>query len=190
MARVAQPTVDAMAQRGTPFVGVLYCGLAITSRGLRVIEFNARFGDPETQAVLARLKTPLGQLLLAAANGELDGREELHWDLRTAVDVVMAAENYPEAPRTGDPITGLEEAAAQEDVTVLHAGTRSEVVDGQQQTVTAGGRVLAVVALGESLEQAREKAYAGVRAIGWEGAQYRTDIAQKAAEGRITLPTA
>lgn len=188
--RVAQPTVDVMANRGTPFVGVLYCGLALTSRGIRVIEFNARFGDPETQAVLARLRTPLGQLLLAAARGELDGRESLRWDLRSAVGVVMAAENYPESPRRGDVISGLEEAEAMEDVSVLHAGTRLErSLDSTNSVVTAGGRVLAVVALGEDLDDARRKAYQGVEAISWDGAQFRRDIAQKAAAGNIRVPT-
>lgn len=189
VARVAQPTVDEMARRGTPFVGVLYCGLAVTSRGLRVIEFNARFGDPETQAVLARLRTPLGQLLLDAANGELDGRERLRWDLRPAVDVVMAAENYPDAPRKGDVITGIAEAEALPDVSVLHAGTRlTHDPAGREETVTSGGRVLAVVALGEDLADARAKAYAGVEKIHWDGAQYRTDIAEKAAAGEVSIP--
>ncbi|WP_178945429.1 phosphoribosylamine--glycine ligase [Kocuria sp. TGY1127_2] len=188
--RVAQPTVDVMADRGTPFVGVLYCGLALTSRGIRVIEFNARFGDPETQAVLARLKTPLGQLLLAAAQGELDGRESLRWDLRTAVDVVMAAENYPDTPRKGDEISGLEEAEALEGVSVMHAGTRRErSLSGTTSVVTSGGRVLAVVALGEDLEDARSRAYRGAEKIAWKGAQYRRDIAQKAAAGQIQVPT-
>lgn len=188
--RVAQPTVDVMAQRGTPFVGVLYCGLAVTRRGLRVIEFNARFGDPETQAVLARLKTPLGQLLLAAANGDLGGREALQWDLRTAVDVVMAAEHYPDAPRKGDAIHGLDDAEALDDVSVLHAGTRIDTdTSGNPSIVTHGGRVLAVVALGDDLSEARSKAYAGVHKITWEGAQYRTDIAELAAAGDVVVPT-
>jgi phosphoribosylamine--glycine ligase len=107
MDRVALPTLKEMDNRGTPFVGVLYCGLAVTSRGLRVIEFNARFGDPETQVVLARLRTPLGKLLLAAAKGELDGKEQLRWSRNSAVAVVVAAENYPGTPRTGDRIRGL-----------------------------------------------------------------------------------
>ncbi|MDY6051396.1 MAG: phosphoribosylamine--glycine ligase [Rothia sp. (in: high G+C Gram-positive bacteria)] len=182
--RVAQPTVDEMARRGTPFVGVLYCGLAATSRGIRVIEFNARFGDPETQAVLARLRTPLGGVLLAAAKGELPADLTLDWDPRTAVDVVMAAENYPETPRKGDAITGLDAANQRENVHVDHAGT---TVDGEH-IVTAGGRVLAVVALGQNLIEAREAAYAGVRDISWEGAQYRSDIALAAAENRIQIP--
>ena len=183
--RVAQPTVDEMARRGTPFVGVLYCGLAATSRGIRVIEFNARFGDPETQAVLARLRTPLGGVLLAAAKGELPADLALDWDPRTAVDVVMAAENYPDTPRKGDAITGLEAANQRENVHVDHAGT---TLDGEE-IVTAGGRVLAVVALGENLIEAREAAYAGVRDIAWKGAQYRSDIALAAAENRIQIPT-
>ncbi|MGV3149515.1 phosphoribosylamine--glycine ligase [Rothia sp. 11273D007AR] len=183
--RVAQPTVDEMARRGTPFVGVLYCGLAATSRGIRVIEFNARFGDPETQAVLARLRTPLGGVLLAAAKGELPADLALDWDPRTAVDVVMAAENYPDTPRKGDAITGLDAANQRESVHVDHAGT---ALDGEE-IVTTGGRVLAVVALGENLTEAREAAYAGVRDIAWKGAQYRSDIALAAAENRIQIPT-
>ncbi|MFW0182234.1 phosphoribosylamine--glycine ligase [Rothia sp. CCM 9417] len=183
--RVAQPTVDEMARRGTPFVGLLYCGLAATSRGIRVIEFNARFGDPETQVVLARLRTPLGALLLAAAKGELPADLALDWDPRSAVDVVIASQNYPDTPRKGDPISGLARAAALENVHIDHAGTAS--VNGE--TVTAGGRVLAVVALGETLDQARQAAYAGVQEISWEGAQYRTDIALAAVKNRITIPT-
>ncbi|WP_237188302.1 phosphoribosylamine--glycine ligase [Rothia nasimurium] len=183
--RVAQPTIDEMARRGTPFVGVLYCGLAATSRGIRVIEFNARFGDPETQAVLARLRTPLGGVLMAAAKGELPADLALDWDPRTAVDVVMAAENYPDTPRKGDVITGLAEANALENVHVDHAGTAEK--DGE--IVTAGGRVLAVVALGETLADARAAAYEGVAKISWPGAQNRSDIALAAAENRILIPT-
>ena len=182
--KIARPTIARMAERGTPFVGVLFCGLAVTSRGVRVIEFNARFGDPETQAVLARLRTPLGQLLLAASRSEIAEDTRLEWDPRTAVDVVMAAENYPGTPRKGDAITGLENASAMPDVHVVHAGT---AVAGEE-IVTAGGRVLAVVALGDTLAQARDAAYEGVHAITWEGAQYRTDIALKAAQGAITVP--
>ncbi len=182
--RVAQPTIDEMASRGTPFVGVLYCGLAMTSRGMRVIEFNARFGDPETQAVLARLRTPLGGLLMAAATGELDEDEQLHWTPRTAVAVVVASENYPDKPRTGDRISGLDEASALEDVQVLHAGTAH---DDDGQVVSAGGRVLAVVALGDGLDQARELAYKGVDLIGLRGSQHRTDIALKASRGLVTV---
>ncbi|MGN6405605.1 phosphoribosylamine--glycine ligase [Sinomonas sp.] len=182
--RVAQPTIDEMAKRGTPFVGVLYCGLALTSRGTRVIEFNARFGDPETQAVLARLKTPLGGILLAAAKGHLDDVDELRWSPESAVAVVLASENYPDKPRTGDRIRGLKKAAAVEGTHVLHAGTKLD--DGH--VVSAGGRVLAVVALGEDLQEARERAYEGIGLIRLDGGQYRKDIAAKAARGEIRVP--
>ena len=182
--RVAQPTVDEMASRGTPFVGVLYCGLALTTRGVRVIEFNARFGDPETQAVLARLKTPLGGLLMAAAKGELDVMEQLKWDPRPAVAVVVAAENYPGTPRTGDRVRGLKKAGRLDGVHVLHAGTKLK----KEKVRSAGGRVLAVVALGEDLDQARERAYAGVDLIRLEGSQHRSDIAHKAARGEVKVP--
>jgi len=183
---VAQPVVDEMARRGTPFTGLLYCGLALTSKGLRVVEFNVRFGDPETQSVLARLRTPLGQTLLAAAEGRLDEVGELDWDPRTAVTVVMAAEGYPESPRTGDVIAGLEAADAREDVSVLHAGTRTSE-DGAGDVLTAGGRVLSVVALGADLDEARARAYAAVDEISWDGEQHRSDIAEAAAAGTIEV---
>lgn len=182
--RVAQPTIDEMARRGTPFTGVLYCGLALTSRGLRVIEFNARFGDPETQAVLARLTTPLGGVLLAAAKGELETVDNLHWSSEAAVAVVLASANYPDAPRTGDPISGLEDAAALEGVSVLHAGT---ALAGDGAVVSSGGRVLAVVGLGSDLAEARDRAYDGVSRLTLEGGQYRTDIAAKAARGEVVV---
>jgi phosphoribosylamine--glycine ligase len=180
--RVAQPTVNQMAHRGTPFVGVLFVGLALTSRGTRVIEFNVRFGDPETQAVLARLKTPLGGLLMAAAKGELDKVQPLRWSKETAVAVVVAAENYPDTPRTGDRIRGLKKAEAVEGVHVIHAGTK---LDDEGKVVSAGGRVLAVVALGTDLVEARERAYDGVELVHLEGSQFRTDIGGKAARGEI-----
>ncbi len=182
--RVAQPTITQMAHRGTPFVGVLFVGLALTSRGTRVIEFNVRFGDPETQAVLARLKTPLGGLLLSAAKGELDKAEPLRWSPDTAVAVVVAAENYPDTPRTGDRIRGLKKAEALPDVHVIHAGTR---LDEDGKVVSAGGRVLAVVALGTDLVEARERAYDGVELVQLEGGQFRTDIGRKAARGQIKV---
>ncbi len=182
--RIAQPTIDAMAHRGTPFTGVLYCGLALTSRGTRVIEFNARFGDPETQAVLARLKTPLGGVLLAAAKGQLDEIDQLRWAPETAVAVVLASENYPNVPRTGERVRGLKKANAVDGVHVLHAGTAS---DAEGKIVSAGGRVLAVVGLAGSLDDARERAYAGMGKISLEGGQYRKDIAAKAARGEITV---
>ncbi|MFF1683456.1 phosphoribosylamine--glycine ligase [Streptomyces sp. NPDC058256] len=179
MQTVLQPTVDELRRRGTPFSGLLYAGLAITSRGVRVIEFNARFGDPETQVVLARLKTPLSGVLLAAANGTLADLEPLRWSDAAAVTVVIASHNYPDTPRTGDPITGLDAVAAQDApyAYVLHAGTKR---DGDA-VVSAGGRVLSVTATGTDLTEARERAYAAVARIGLDGSQHRTDIAAKAA---------
>ncbi|MER6251174.1 phosphoribosylamine--glycine ligase [Streptomyces sp. NPDC001584] len=182
MELVLQPTVDELRRRGTPFSGLLYAGLAITGRGTRVIEFNARFGDPETQVVLARLRTPLAGVLLNAANGTLDALPPLVWREDAAVTVVIASHNYPETPRTGDPIEGLAEVAAEDgpDAYVLHAGTRHE----GDAVVSAGGRVLSVTATGSDLAQAREKAYKAVARIRLDGSQHRTDIAAKAAEGR------
>ncbi|MEU3693131.1 phosphoribosylamine--glycine ligase [Streptomyces narbonensis] len=180
MDSVLQPTVDELRRRGTPFSGLLYAGLAITSRGVRVIEFNARFGDPETQVVLARLKTPLAGVLLNSANGTLDDQAPLSWSDEAAVTVVIASHNYPETPRTGDPIEGLAEVAEQDapHAYVLHAGTKR---DGDA-IVSAGGRVLSVTATGTDLAQARERAYAAVGRIRLDGSQHRTDIARKAAE--------
>ncbi|MGA5068756.1 phosphoribosylamine--glycine ligase [Streptomyces exfoliatus] len=180
LATVLQPTVDELRRRGTPFSGLLYAGLAITTRGVRVIEFNARFGDPETQVVLARLKTPLAGVLLNSANGTLDDQAPLSWSDEAAVTVVIASHNYPDTPRTGDPIEGLDEVAEKDapHAYVLHAGTRR---DGDA-IVSAGGRVLSVTATGTDLEQARERAYAAVGRIRLDGSQHRTDIARKAAE--------
>ncbi|MEU8436509.1 phosphoribosylamine--glycine ligase [Streptomyces sp. NPDC029216] len=179
---VLQPTVDELRHRGTPFSGLLYAGLALTSRGTRVIEFNARFGDPETQVVLARLRTPLSGVLLGAANGTLGALPPLSWRDEAAVTVVIASHNYPGTPRTGDPIEGLDEVAAEDgpEAYVLHAGTRRE----GDAVVSAGGRVLSVTATGSDLAQARERAYKAVARIRLDGAQHRTDIAAKAAEGR------
>ncbi|MEU9713643.1 phosphoribosylamine--glycine ligase [Streptomyces sp. NPDC047976] len=182
MELVLQPTVDELRHRGTPFSGLLYAGLAITGRGTRVIEFNARFGDPETQVVLARLRTPLAGVLLNAANGTLNTLPALNWSDDAAVTVVIASHNYPGTPRTGDPIEGLGDVAAEDapDAYVLHAGTRRE----GDAVVSAGGRVLSVTATGSDLAQAREKAYKAVGRIKLDGSQHRTDIAAKAAEGR------
>ncbi|MFE9252051.1 phosphoribosylamine--glycine ligase [Streptomyces sp. NPDC007088] len=176
---VLQPTVDELRRRGTPFSGLLYAGLALTSRGVRVIEFNARFGDPETQVVLARLRTPLSGLLHASAVGTLDALPALRWSEDAAVTVVIASHNYPGTPRTGDPVTGLDEVAAKDapDAYVLHAGTKRE----GDAVVSAGGRVLSVTATGTDLGEARERAYAAVSRIGLDGSQYRTDIAASAA---------
>jgi phosphoribosylamine--glycine ligase len=178
LARVARPTIAELARRGTPFVGVLYCGLALTSRGVKVIEFNARFGDPETQVVLARLGSPLGTLLYAAAVGELAAQPPLVWRDLAAVTVVLAASGYPATPRTGDVIAGLSTIADDPNAWVLHAGTR-RVDDGD--VVSAGGRVLSIVGTGADLEQARSAAYAALQRITLDNGQYRSDIAAAAA---------
>ncbi|MYU18746.1 phosphoribosylamine--glycine ligase [Streptomyces sp. SID8361] len=181
VATICQPTVDELRRRGTPFSGLLYAGLAITSRGVRVIEFNARFGDPETQVVLARLKTPLAAVLLAAAVGRLDAEPPLRWSDGAAVTVVVASHNYPGTPRTGDPITGLDKVAEEDGpkAYVLHAGTKRDEASGE--VVSAGGRVLSVTATGSDLEKARDRAYRAVGRIGLEGSHHRSDIAAKAA---------
>ena len=173
VATVLQPTVDEMARRGTPFTGLLYAGLALTSQGVRVIEFNARFGDPETQVVLARLRSPLGQVLRAAATSRLDEMAALQWSDDAAVTVVLAAEGYPAAPRLGGVITGFDVAAKTPDAIVLHAGT---AVDAHGNLVSAGGRVLSVVGTGATLADAREAAYDAIGCVQLEGSHYRSDI--------------
>ena len=186
VASVARPTIDEMARRGTPFAGLLYIGLALTKGGPRVVEFNARFGDPETQVVLARLATPLSKVLMAAATGALGDLPPLQWRDEYAVTVVVAAENYPDTPVNGDVIEGLDsDVLAGDTPYVLHAGT-SRAADGS--VVSAGGRVLSVVGLGDGLEGARESVYAGVAAIELRGSHHRRDIALGASEGRITVP--
>jgi phosphoribosylamine--glycine ligase len=171
--RVLRPTVEEMSRRGVPFSGLLYAGLALTKRGVRVVEFNARFGDPETQPLLALLESPLGVVLKAAADGRLDEVGPLKWRAGAAVAVVVASKDYPASPRTGDPIEGLDEVAALDDVDVIHAGTAER--DGT--LVTAGGRVLAVTAVGHDVADARAKAYAGVDLVRIDGAHHRSDIA-------------
>ncbi len=171
--RVLVPTVREMARRGAPFSGLLYAGLALTRRGVKVVEFNARFGDPETQALLQRLASPLGVLLKAAAEGRLDEVDPPRWKGGAAVAVVVAAEGYPDAPRKGDEITGVEEAEKLEGVDVIHAGTARR----EGRLVTSGGRVLAVTAVGEDVADARTRAYAGVELVRIDGAHHRTDIA-------------
>lgn len=180
---VAQPTIDEMARRGTPFSGLLYVGLALTPIGPRVIEFNARFGDPETQVVLASLESSLAAALLAAANGSLDQLPPLQWREGAAITVVIASENYPATPVTGDVITGLEAAEALPGVHVLHAGTTQK----DSQLVSSGGRVLSVVAQADSLAAARDLAYEAVDKITLRGSHHRRDIAAKAINGDITL---
>ncbi|MDQ3476961.1 MAG: phosphoribosylamine--glycine ligase, partial [Actinomycetota bacterium] len=157
----------------------LYAGLALTSRGVRVVEFNARFGDPETQVVLPLLATPLGGLLLATATGRLAEHEPLRWHSGAAVTVVIAAPGYPERPRTGQVVHGADGRE------VRHAGTSRDTT-GQVRSV--GGRVLSVVGRGTDLASARTAAYAALASVELDGGQYRTDIALAAVQGRITLP--
>ena len=175
---VLQPTIDELARRGTPFSGLLYAGLALTSRGIRVVEFNARFGDPETQPLLARLQTPLGGLLHAAATGGLAEHPPLEWAEGAAVAVVLAAENYPVDPVIGGVIGGLD-VGGSDGTFVVHAGT---ALDPEGRLVSAGGRVLAVVGTGPELTTARHAAYATLAHIELPGSFYRTDIARRAAD--------
>lgn len=170
---VLEPTVDEMARRGTPFAGLLYAGLALTSKGMRVVEFNARFGDPETQPLLALLESPLFPLLYGAATGTLADVPPPTWKPGAAVAVVLASKGYPETSSSGDIITGISAAEELEGVHVIHAGTAMSGPD----LVTAGGRVLAVIATGDSVQSARDAAYDGVAAVSFPGAQHRTDIA-------------
>ncbi|MBT1635420.1 phosphoribosylamine--glycine ligase [Clavibacter michiganensis] len=170
---IALPTVRKLAAEQTPFIGLLYCGLILTSDGIRVIEFNARFGDPETQVVLPRLVTPLSRLLLAAASGELGGVARPEFSDDVAVTVVLASEGYPESPRTGRVITGLDEAGRVEGVSIAHAAT----AESDAGLVATGGRVLSVVATGAGFEEARSRVYEAVGRISLDGAQHRSDIA-------------
>jgi len=176
MASVVHPTLAEMRRRDTPFTGLLYVGLAITSDGPRVIEFNCRFGDPETEAVLTLLETPLAGLLYAAATGRLAGHPPLRWRPGAAVTVVVASAGYPGTPRTGDVITGADGVPG-----ILHAGTARRASDGA--LVTAGGRVLCCTATGANLAEARLAAYALVDSVRLDGAQARRDIAAAAAAG-------
>jgi phosphoribosylamine---glycine ligase len=175
---VVKPVAAEMVRRGSAFSGLLYAGLAITSRGPAVVEFNCRFGDPETQSVLALLETPLGQLLRAAATGQLADQPPLRWRDGAAVTVVLAAENYPGRPRVGDVIVGAEADG------VLHAGTARRD-DGA--IVSSGGRVLSVVGTGPDLTAAREGAYQLIKSIRLPGSHFRADIGLAAAEGRVSL---
>ena len=175
---VVKPVAAELLRRGSSFQGLLYAGLAITSRGPAVVEFNCRFGDPETQAVLALLDSPLGQLLRAVATGELAAQPPLRWRDGSAVTVVLAAENYPGRPRVGDVIVGSDTEG------VLHAGTTRRD-DGT--IVSSGGRVLSVVGTGADLPAARDAAYAVMSSVRLPGSHFRTDIGLAAAEGRISV---
>jgi phosphoribosylamine--glycine ligase len=170
---VAEPTISEMAKRGTPFIGLLYCGLILTEQGVKVIEFNARFGDPETQVVLARLSSPLAPVLYAAAREVLASVEAPQFSPDAAITVVLANEGYPENPVTGRVITGLEEAERHDGVSIAHAAT---AWDGRDLLAT-GGRVLSVVARGDTFASARERAYGALAHIHLEGSHFRSDIA-------------
>ena len=181
---VAQPVITEMARRGTPFRGVLYCGLAMTSKGIRVVEFNVRFGDPETQVVLERLDSPLAPILYAAATGTLAKVPAPVWSEDAAVTVVMASGGYPGRTDIGHPITGIEAAEALAGVHVIHAGTSEEITDA---LVNSGGRVLDVVARAATLDEARALAYRGVGLIHFDGEHHRSDIATWPADLAVTL---
>jgi phosphoribosylamine--glycine ligase len=170
------PTIHAMKRSRQPFRGVLYAGLMMTHQGPKVLEYNVRFGDPECQPLLLRLKSDLCDILEATVDGRLDELQGVEWDPRPSVCVVMATEGYPGDYERGKPIRGLDEAAKISDVKVFHAGTAT--MDGQ--VVTNGGRVLGVTALGETIASAKRQAYSAVKCIRWDGAWCRKDIADKA----------
>ncbi|GAA5154934.1 phosphoribosylamine--glycine ligase [Microbacterium pseudoresistens] len=177
---VALPVIRQLDAEGTPFIGLLYAGLILTDGGVRVIEFNVRFGDPETQVVLPRLITPLSELLLAAASGTLEDQPQPAFSDEVAVTVVLASEGYPESPQTGRLIEGLDEAAAVEGVRIVHAATGApDAPDGS--LVATGGRVLNVVATGSDFADARARAYEAIGRIRLDGAHHRTDIAARVA---------
>ena len=176
---VVAPVAAEMVRRGCPFSGLLYAGLAVDADGPAVVEFNCRFGDPETQAVLALLDSPLGAALHATATGTLDALPPLQWKDGSAVTVVVAAENYPGRPRTGDVITGADGPG------VLHAGTARNDAGA---LVSAGGRVLSVVGVGADLAAARTEAYDVLSRVSLPGGHFRSDIGLAATEGRIAIP--
>ncbi len=177
MAQIILPTLRGMKAEGRPFVGVLFAGLMISADGPKLIEFNVRFGDPECQTLMRRMKSDLAPVLLAAAKGELAQAPPVEWDTRPAVTVVYAAQGYPDEPLTGSVIRGVDRANTVEDVVVFHAGTREDE-DGTLRA--AGGRVLNVTATGDTLQAAVNSAYAGVQRIDWPGGFCRRDIAWRA----------
>ncbi|MFC5788413.1 phosphoribosylamine--glycine ligase [Agromyces tardus] len=183
---IALPTIRQLDEEQTPFIGLLYAGLILTSRGIRVIEFNARFGDPETQVVLPRLVTPLSGLLYAAATGRLSEHARPEFRPDAAVTIVLASEGYPEAPETGRRLDGLDEASAVPGVHLAHAATAigrsGDHGDATPHLVATGGRVLNVVALGDDFAEARRRAYEALGHLRLEGGQYRTDIAARVAD--------
>jgi phosphoribosylamine---glycine ligase len=185
MSTVISPALGELRVRGTPYSGLLYAGLCLTARGPRVVEFNARFGDPETQVVLGLLATPLAGLLHATATGDLAGAAPVRWTTGAAVTVVIAAEGYPDAPARGDEIAGLDEAERVPGAYILHAGT-AEPETGR--LVSAGGRVLNAVGTGPDLPQARDAAYRAAARITMRGGWYRRDIADRPAAATSARP--
>lgn len=179
---ILEPMLRQLARDGTPFVGALYAGLALTSKGPKVVEFNARFGDPETQALLPRLRSDLGEVAMACATGDLVGTR-LEWSSEPCVTVILASGGYPGEYRTGLEISGLEAAEAVEGAAVFHAGTKL----AEDGVVTSGGRVLAVSATGENFSVARERAYEAAGKIGFEGKHMRSDIGLRAAQTEGSL---
>jgi phosphoribosylamine--glycine ligase len=179
--KILIPTVHELRRQGIEYRGVLYAGLMLTSQGPRVLEFNTRLGDPETQPVLMRLKSDLFEVLCAAADGKLRDFQDLEWDPRPAVCVVMAAEGYPGDYAKGKPIRGLDRAAQLPDTKVFHAGTAKH----GPNIVTDGGRVLGVTALGNDISDAKRRAYEAVKCIRWEGAWCRKDISDKARAAQL-----
>jgi len=179
--QVAMPVIRQLDAEGTPFIGLLYAGLILTPAGVKVIEFNARFGDPETQVVLPRLQTPLSELLLAAASGNLEDQPQPVFGNEAAITVVLASEGYPQAPQTGRQISGLASAATVDGVRIVHAATAGPDAPGGDLVAT-GGRVLNVVAVGSDFAAARAQAYEAIGRISLDGAHFRRDIAAGVAQ--------
>lgn len=175
MAEIIRPTLAGMAKRGAPFKGILYAGLMITADGPKLIEYNVRFGDPECEVLMPRLKSDIVPALLAARDGVLNA-VDLRWSDQAALTVVMAANGYPAMPEKGSVIKGIEKAAAEKDVLVFHAGTQAKGDD----LVANGGRVLNIVALGKTVSEAQAKAYRAVNLIDWPGGFCRRDIGWQA----------
>ncbi len=182
MAEIIQPTVRGMAAEGCPFTGVLFAGLMIDKQGPKTLEFNVRFGDPECQALMVRLKSDLLPALVAAADGQL-GQFDLRWHDEASVVVVMAANGYPGTPEKGTVIEGLDEAAMVDNVTIFHAGTKSEARDGKSTIVANGGRVLGITVTGKTVTEAQARAYKAVDKVRWPGGFCRRDIGWRAIAG-------
>jgi phosphoribosylamine--glycine ligase len=175
MQEIILPTIGGLSAEGRRYQGVLYAGLMVTEKGPRVLEFNARFGDPETQVIMARMRSDIVPILQGVAEGQLK-ETKIDWAKEAAVCVVVTARGYPDAPETGDPISGLEDLQGLSDVMVFHAATARR----DDKIVTVGGRVLGVTALGANLDAAVQRAYGAVKKVSFEGMHYRKDIGQKA----------